>query len=225
MNKLYKLVIYVLLPFALLSLITFLLKHESPALAKSISPTPTYDPFLQPPLPPNPTGYELGRYLYWRHCMPCHGDRGQGLTDQFRGMWVEDHQNCWARGCHSGKYADDSFYVPTIVPALVNTDHLARFPSQEDLLDYLETTHPPQDPGFLEEGEYHALAFFVFAMNNRLSADSTPTPTITTTPSLPPPSQENQPSKLVLLILVGFILVSTTIIVAWLMRTKVRAPK
>jgi hypothetical protein len=240
MNKQYKPLIYILLPFALLSFITFLLSYKSPALAKSIfqhvplkqietygvSPTPTYDPFLQPPLPSNPTEYELGRYLYWQHCMPCHGDRGQGLTDEFRGMWVDDHQNCWARGCHSGKWPEeDSFPVPTIVPALVKSDGLARFSTQQDLSYYLKTTHPPQYPGFLEDDEYHALAFFVFTMNNHLPADSTPAPTFTPIPSLPPPSQENQPSKLVPLILVGFILVSTTIIVAWLMRTKVHAPE
>jgi cytochrome c len=148
------------------------------------SPTPTYDPFAQPPLPPDPTEYEFGRYLYWRHCMPCHGDRGQGLTDEFRSVWVEDHQNCWARGCHSGKYAEDSFYVPTIVPALVTGARLVHFETQEDLLDYLRSTHPPQDPGFLEEDEYRALAFFVFSMNDRLTAEPTSQPTLTPTPSL-----------------------------------------
>ena len=47
-------------------------------------PTPTYDPFGEPSLPNNPTQLESGRHLYWRHCMPCHGDMGQGLTDDFR---------------------------------------------------------------------------------------------------------------------------------------------
>ena len=71
------------------------------------SPTPTYDPFAEPPLPQIvPPEYELGRNLYWHWCMTCHGDKGQGLTDEFRGIWPSEHQNCWVRGCHSGKGGD-----------------------------------------------------------------------------------------------------------------------
>lgn len=208
---------------ALLICLAILSSHGSPAFAQSISPTPTYDPLEQPPLPPNPTEYELGRYLYWQHCMPCHGDRGQGLTDEFRGVWVEDHQDCWSRGCHSGKYANDSFYIPTIVPALVKSDDLAYFASQQELFDYLKTTHPPQDPGFLEEDEYRALALFVFSMNDRLTASPMPSPSVTPTPSLPPSSRLNQLPSFVPLILIGFILVFIMVILH--KRTNVRAPE
>jgi hypothetical protein len=145
--------------------------------------------------------------------MPCHGDQGQGLTDEFRRVWVEDHQNCWARGCHSGKWPEkDSFPIPTIVPALVKGDHLARFSLLQDLSDYLKTTHPPQDPGFLEENEYSALAFYVFTMNGRLSADPTPAPPFTPTPSLLPPSQAGRSPAFVPLILMILILVSIIVI-------------
>lgn len=140
-----------------------------------VSPTPTYDPFAAPPLPPNPTEYELGRNLYWNWCMPCHGDKGQGLTDEFRGMWVPDHQNCWARGCHTGRRDDTGFPIPTVVPALMNDVHLAGFSSLQDLADFLKATHPPQSPGVLKDDEYHAIAFFVLAMNGRLPANISPT--------------------------------------------------
>ena len=117
-----------------------------PVNAQSPSPTPTYDPFAQPLLPDNPTKLELGRYLFWRYCMPCHGDKGQGLTDEFRAMWEPDHQNCWARGCHSGRYANDSFPVPTVVPPLVRSDQLSRFADMQGLSAFLKATHPPEAP-------------------------------------------------------------------------------
>ncbi len=153
----------------------------------SVSSTPTYDPLAEPPLPPNPTEYELGRNLYWHWCMTCHGDKGQGLTDEFRGIWDPDHQNCWGRGCHSGRPGEMGFPIPTVVPALVDENHLARFASLQELTDFLEATHPPQSPGSLKNEEYQAIALFVFTMNGR-SPDSilianTPLPTQTLTPS------------------------------------------
>jgi hypothetical protein len=238
MNKQFAVVSFALFSVMFLSVSAFLPLLDSPLLAKSISPhvppkrkemrgdspTPTYDPLAQPPLPPDPSEYEFGRYLYWLHCMPCHGDHGQGLTDEFRRVWVEDHQNCWGRGCHSGKYAEDSFYVPTIVPALVTSAQLAQFQTQQDLLDYLRSTHPPQDPGFLEEDEYHALAFFVLTLNGRLTEKPTPQPTVTPTPSLPPPSHADPLQGYVPIVFIASILFISTFVIVLKKRTEVRAP-
>lgn len=141
------------------------------------SPTPTYDPLVEPPLPPNPSEFDLGRNLYWHRCMPCHGDRGQGLTDEFRSIWEPDHQDCWARGCHSGRPGEEGFPVPTVVPALVVDDHLARFASVDDLDGYLHTTHPPQSPGILKAEEYHAIAIYVLSLNGRSPEMISPSPT------------------------------------------------
>lgn len=152
-----------------------------------ISPTPTYDPLAEPPLPENPTEFELGQNLYWHWCMTCHGDHGQGLTDEFRGIWEPEHQNCWARGCHAGRPGDEGFPIPTVVPAVVNDSHLAQFASVQGLTEYLQTTHPPQSPGVLKTGEYHAIALYVFSMNARapgdepLPAAETPIPMPTST--------------------------------------------
>jgi hypothetical protein len=168
--------------------------------AQSPTPTPTYDPFAEPPLPENPNPLELGRHTFWHHCMPCHGDVGQGLTDAFRLQWEPDHQNCWARGCHSGRYANDSFPVPTIVPALASPGLLARY-SPDSLFEYLRSTHPPQDPGLLTDNEYRALIAFLYDLNDaQIPAEnatatpapsSTPRPSASPTPtsSLPPPTQ------------------------------------
>ncbi len=161
-----------------------------------VSPTPMYDPLVEPPLPDNPTEYELGRNLYWHWCMTCHGDVGQGLTDEFRSIWDKDHQNCWGRGCHAGHQGDLGFPIPTVVPALVNDTHLKQFASVQDLAAFLKATHPPQSPGILKDGEYHAIALFVFSMNERPLSDFpvTDTPTAVPTSAAPSPSLPEPPS-------------------------------
>jgi hypothetical protein len=153
------------------------------ALKESITPTPTYDPLDEPPHPDYPTEYELGRNLYWHWCMTCHGDRGQGLTDEFRGIWEPEHQNCWGRGCHAGRSGDTGFPIPTIVPALVDDTHLAQFASVQELSDFLKATHPPQSPGILKNEEYRIISLFVFTLNNRplIEIPSTATPAFIST--------------------------------------------
>lgn len=152
----------------------------------AISPTPTYDPLVEPPLPENPTEFELGHNLYWHWCMPCHGDHGQGLTNEFRAIWEPDHQNCWERGCHGGQGLDEGFPIPTIVPGIMNESHLAHFAAVQELSGFLEKTHPPQSPGILESEEYHAIAIYVFTMSGRslieLSVTDTLAPVVISTP-------------------------------------------
>jgi hypothetical protein len=101
--------------------------------------------------------------------MPCHGDKGQGLTDEFRSLWVEDHQNCWARGCHAGRVEDLGFPIPRTVPALVSSaGDLPPFETAGEFFKYLQTTHPPQHPGYLPAEEYWAIVAYILAENNRL---------------------------------------------------------
>jgi hypothetical protein len=147
--------------------------------------TPTYDPLAEPILPENPSELELGGYWYWHNCMTCHGDLGQGLSDEFRAIWPEDHQNCWSRGCHGGNNGDEGFPIPTYVPPLVSEDKLSQF-SQQGLFTYLKSTHPPQTPGVLEDEQYQAIVLFLFSMNDRQIEEPTPVPTLTPTATLTP---------------------------------------
>ena len=160
----------------------------SPVLAQEPTLVATYDPLIEPPLPAHPTEFELGRNLYWHWCMTCHGDRGQGLTDEFRKTWVKDHQNCWARGCHAGHNNDQGFPIPTVVPLIIGDGHLARFATLQELFEFLKTTHPPQHPGILKDDEYHAIAVYVFTQNDRSLTTETPTlkPAATFLPSATP---------------------------------------
>jgi len=150
------------------------------------TPTPTYDPLAEPFVPENPSEYDLGRNWYWHNCMTCHGDVGQGLTDEFRAIWPEDHQNCWEHGCHGGSVDDEGFSIPTVVPALVSEEKLPQFSSQQAFFKFLKSTHPPQDPGCLEDEQYQAIVKYVFSMNDRPLDAPTPEPTMTPEPASTP---------------------------------------
>ncbi len=123
-------------------------------------------------LPENPSQVDTGRHVYYYNCMPCHGDQGQGLTDEWRQVWEEDHRNCWDRGCHAGRKEDEGFPIPTVVPAIIEEQYdghlaLAHFANSADLFRYLKTTHPPQNPGILSDDEYNALVAFLWQANLR----------------------------------------------------------
>ena len=129
---------------------------------------PVEDRLAEPVLPESPTQVDIGRNLYYFHCMPCHGDRGQGLTDEFREIWVEDHQNCWGRGCHTGRSELAAFYIPRSIPAVIGTPQaLGLFQTADDLFTFLRATQPPQRPGALADSEYWALTSFLLHENGR----------------------------------------------------------
>ena len=164
--------------------------------AEPPTPSPTYDPLATPVLPDHPTQFDQGRFSYYFHCMPCHGDVGQGLTDAWRMVWEEDHRNCWGRGCHGGRPKDEGFPIPTVVPAVIAPDDLLdKYPDLEALVSYLHDTHPPQRPGKLKDDEYRTMAVFLWVSNNRplptnngLPMLVRPSPIPTNTPPSPSPS-------------------------------------
>jgi hypothetical protein len=78
------------------------------------------------------------------------------------------------------------FPIPTFVPGVVTGDHLSHFASLQGFADYLKATHPPQNPGVLTDGEYHAIALFVFTMNGRAADTAVPTTLPVSTPTETP---------------------------------------
>lgn len=134
---------------------------------------PGDDRLAVPVLPESPTQVDTGRYLYYFHCMPCHGDRGQGLTDEWRQVWVKDHQNCWGRTCHTGQSEMAAFYIPRFVPPVSGSPQALRsFQAPEDLFVFLQETQPPQRPGALSQEEYWALTAFLLDENGRLPSEA-----------------------------------------------------
>jgi mono/diheme cytochrome c family protein len=142
--------------------------NPSPTIRPARTPTP--DRLAEPFLPAYPTQLEEGRHLFWLNCMACHGDKGQGLTAEFRSLYVED-ANCWARGCHGGRVGDGGFPIPQSVPAIISSSgDLPPFGTTEALFEFLRSTHPPQHPGILTDGQYWALTAYLLNENGRLPA-------------------------------------------------------
>ncbi len=154
--------------WVLLILFTALLCFTSPVRSQGpIVPTPTIDRLATPVVPDNPTPIDLGRKVYHLNCMSCHGDVGQGLTDEWRNVWEADHRNCWAKGCHGGRRGD-SFPVPRTIPAVIGPEaDLQHYTSSDELVAYLQQTHPPWRPGALAKAEYQEVTAFLWHENQR----------------------------------------------------------
>lgn len=169
-----------------------------------IPPTPTIDRLAKPTLPAQPDMADIGAQDYWLYCSPCHGDKAQGLTEDFRRQYPPEHQNCWESGCHGKLPYVNGWTIPQYVPALVGPDTLQKFPTALNLKLYTQLKMPYQTPGILEDEIYWRLTAFLLKQNGlwdgqgelndqtasmviinpMLMATSTPLPTPTST--LPP---------------------------------------
>ena len=100
-----------LLPLSIILLSLSLILLATPAVSAApapqgtATPQPTQPPTFdvsrleQPPTAAPPGQLDRGASYYWGVCMACHGDYGQGLTDEWRNSFGED-RNCWESGCH-----------------------------------------------------------------------------------------------------------------------------
>lgn len=119
--------------------------------------TPTIDRLAPPPTVAAPNQADEGEYLFWLHCMPCHGDRGQGLTDEFRVQYPHEDQNCWNSGCHGERPYGQGFQLPTAVPAIIGDGTLQKFETLDDVYRYAAAAMPYFFPGSLTQEEYLAI--------------------------------------------------------------------
>ncbi len=157
--------IWLVLPILITALLCFASSVRS---QEPVVPTPTIDRLAIPVVPDNPTPIDLGRKVYYLNCMPCHGDVGQGLTDEWRNVWEADHRNCWAKGCHGGRVEDQGYPLPRTIPAVIGPEaDLQRYTSSDELVAYLQQTHPPQRPGALAKEEYEDVTAFLWHENQR----------------------------------------------------------
>ncbi|MBE7467932.1 MAG: hypothetical protein DPW09_00500 [Anaerolineae bacterium] len=119
-------------------------------------------------LPPS-TVYRLpstnGAKLFKQWCSTCHGDKGQGLTPEWRAEWPKGKQNCWQSKCHAGNHPPDGFSFPKKVPALIGPDALIRFSTAQDLYAYSRAAMPYWSPNLLKDHEYQAITTFLVEAN------------------------------------------------------------
>ena len=123
--------------------------------------TPTPDRLAAPPTVASPNQADEGAQLYWLHCQPCHGDRGQGLTDEWRAQYPPEEEYCWESGCHGERPYDEDFALPTSVPPLVGeglgATVLQKFETMDTVYRYTSAAMPLFFPSELQEDEYLAI--------------------------------------------------------------------
>lgn len=196
-------------PSLILAFLAFALGWSLVSAQEPISPTPTIDRLAPPPTVPSPTQADEGAYLYWLNCQPCHGDYGQGLTDEWRAQYPMEDQYCWNSGCHGQRPYEDGFILPTSVPAVVGDNSLARFQTVGQLYAYIRVAMPFEYPGVLPDDEYLAIAAFLMRENGlwdgtsltddtiyelNLRTAPTATPAVGSTPTpIPTPAVEAAP--------------------------------
>jgi hypothetical protein len=105
--------------------------------------------------------------------MPCHGDKGQGLTDEFRATYPPEEVNCWERGCHGANPYESGFTLPKKIPGVIGETTLAKFTDAAQLNAYIRATMPFWKPGSLTEEESWRVTAFILRQNGLWDASST----------------------------------------------------
>jgi quinol-cytochrome oxidoreductase complex cytochrome b subunit/mono/diheme cytochrome c family protein len=132
--------------------------------------TPTFDSsrLAQPPTVYPPVQADTGAQTYWGMCMSCHGDKGQGLTEDWKNSFPPEEKNCWDSGCHASDAPANSFELPqTGIPALAGAGALARFSNSFELYRHIHENMPFARAGSLTSAEAWSLTAYVLRMNDR----------------------------------------------------------
>jgi hypothetical protein len=136
--------------------------HQQSTPVSTLSPQ---ERLAEPTMPAEPSQADYGARDYWLYCLPCHGDRGQGLTEEFRQTYPPEETNCWESGCHGRSPYEFGFILPTAVPAVIEHGALAKFSDAAQLNSYIRATMPFWNPGSLTEEESWRVTAFILRQN------------------------------------------------------------
>lgn len=125
----------------------------------------------EPVLPANPLLADKGAAKYWAVCMACHGDRGQGLTDEWRQRGFGEDMDCWQSKCHGNNHPPEGFRLVRVVPPAIGPSTLRRFTTAVELHDYLLAKMPWWNPGSLTSEEAWELTAFLLREDNLYPRD------------------------------------------------------
>ena len=165
---------FISLPFGIALLLTglFFLAGSADPYSAQVLTTLTPDRLAKPTLPVTPSQADHGAQVYWSWCLPCHGEKGQGLTDEFRTTYPPEEQYCWERGCHGENPYDQGFTLPMQVPAVIGESTLAKFTNAAQLNAYIRATMPFWKPGVLTEEEAWQVTAFLLRDNKLWDAST-----------------------------------------------------
>ena len=162
-------------------------------------PTPTFDiKRLDKPTvgTDNTEQFKEGAILYWGVCMACHGDRGQGLTEEWKDAFGPEDRNCWQSGCHGPDHPPEGFLIPKdkIAPALAGPGRLTRFKNAQELHDYIFANMPWWDPGQLTDEKAWQVSSYILGLQKVMprgfELNDTNASAITTQYAVPQPGDD-----------------------------------
>ncbi len=182
-----------------------LLQQEPPTPTLVVMP-PTEDSWVIVDLPEDATQLEYGAEVYRLVCKACHGDKGQGLTDDWRAQWHPKDQNCWQAKCHAQyNHPPDGFYLP-YAPAVLGQP-IRNFGTALNLYNYNHAFMPWHDRGSMTEKESWSVTAYILKINGidpglELNAETAANidlsvidPNLGPSPTPVPPSPEAQPTQ------------------------------
>lgn len=190
------------------------------SIAQQATPTSTLsasERLLKPTLPAEPSQADRGAQDYWLYCLPCHGERGQGLTEEFRQTYPPEETNCWKSGCHGKNPYQNGFKLPTEVPAVIGEATLGKFSDAAQLHSYIRAAMPFWNPGSLTEEESWRVTAFLLRQNNLWNAATElntsnaadvkiPRAAFLTPVATPPPGDAQEQSRILVWIGIGGVL-------------------
>ncbi len=148
-----------------------------------------------------------GSIIYWGVCLTCHGDRGQGMTDEWREAYGDD-RDCWQSGCHGTDHPTPGFLIPKdlVIPSIAGPGKLARFKNAQELHDFILASMPWWNPGDLTDEEAWQVSAYILRLHKVMPRDfelkSTNASSITTSYAVPQP-ENDRPAILVLTGILG----------------------
>ena len=136
--------------------------HATPQASMMFAPG---DRLAAPSMSDPPTQAELGHYVYYMSCMVCHGDRGQGLTEEWRSVLDPADQNCWQSKCHAANHPPEGFQIPRKSPLVMGDGALGAYRTAADLFEYMRVEMPWSFPGLFTDEEYWQLTAYLARAN------------------------------------------------------------
>jgi len=168
----------------------------------TVTPVPTEDSWIIVDLPEDATQLEYGAEVYRLVCKACHGDKGQGLTDDWRAQWDLEDQNCWQSKCHALNHPPDGFYMPQVPKVLGQP--IRSFGTAFSLYTYNHNFMPWHDRGSMTEKESWSVTAYLLKINGidpplELNAETAANIDLSVIdpnlgPTSVPPSPEPQPT-------------------------------
>ncbi len=135
--------------------------------------TLTANRLAKPAVSSPPTQADEGAVYFWFVCLPCHGDKGQGLTDEWREAYGPEEMNCWQSECHGKRHPPEGFELPHVVPPVLGPNALGRFNNAQELHKVIATSMPWYRPSYMTTEQSWQVTAYLLRQQGVMPPDAT----------------------------------------------------